>query len=177
MPKKRHQIGDMTHFEYTGIDLPRNVNPIFATTPSALIYAIIQLDGKGTDVLGLCYRAHPEAPLTTRIRVKDGKLTVYDLDCKTPDEAQKGFQEMREQFPNWMGHVLTPNKNRGRYVAYCKMLHCNPMDRKERNERMRDSDLPVASRRLDAGLPGDRGGGVRYSRKPLSGYSLISDPQ
>ena len=131
MPKKRHQIGDMTHFEYTGIDLPRNIKPIFALNRSSLIYAIIQLDGEGADVLGLCYRAHPEAPLTTKIRVKGGKLTVHDLDCKTPEEAQKGFQEMREQFSNWMGHVLTPNKNRGRYVAYCQMIHCKPLDTKE----------------------------------------------
>jgi hypothetical protein len=85
------------------------------------------------ELLGMCYREHPGSRLITRIRLRVehacGK-TVYNCEMETPEQAGELFRDMLRDTPfgEARGHVLTPSLNRGRYAAYCRMLHCAPLD-------------------------------------------------
>jgi hypothetical protein len=89
----------------------------------------VELEYGECEVLGMCYSEHADSPAITRFRVRtpDHK-TVYDGGDDSVEYAVEKFREMLAQFGG-KGHVLTPNLNRGRYAAFCRMLQCQPLER------------------------------------------------
>ena len=90
------------------------------------------------DILGLCYRQHPDSPLETRIRFRlpDGEKLIVECDkIATPGEAVGLFHSPSLVLGNlgFFGagridmSILSPNIRRSEYVAYCQMVHIMPL--------------------------------------------------
>jgi hypothetical protein len=136
MEAKKHFIGDMMHTVYSGDDIPSEAgeNAIFEVHEDSHLYAVLQIQYGRCDVMGMCYREHPESPLVARIRLREnGRKTAYHLEAPTVPRVVDCFNDMVEEFKKdkdfVAGHVLTPTKNRGRYAAFCRMLQCEPLDK------------------------------------------------
>jgi hypothetical protein len=137
-----HQIGDMAWTEYSPDAVPAEVlkePPVFPTHEDSQIYAVLQMQMEDSDGLGMCYREHVGSPLITRIRIRrdiDGDKAIFDVSASTIEQATTLFEwmlseaEQETELEGFIsGHVLTPNKNRGRYAAYCRMIRCQPLDK------------------------------------------------
>jgi hypothetical protein len=136
MAKIEHQIGEMTCTVHT--DLPPEVAEaageaaVFRIYEDSQVYAIVELEfAAGTHVLGMCYRERRNSPLITRVRTlaPGGPRTVYYLEEDSIAHAVEAFGEMVQLDGVAVGHVLTPDLNRGRYAAHCRMMHCEPLAR------------------------------------------------
>ncbi len=131
---ERHFVGDMLHKVYTGEEvdaIPSQVieNAIFNLHEDTRIHAVLEgIHPNGFELLGLCYQEHADSPFVTRIRVMlEGEKQACVIDCPTVEEAIVGFNSILSDCRT--GHVLSPDKNRGRYKAFCRMCCCRPLDR------------------------------------------------
>jgi hypothetical protein len=124
----RHQIGDMTYTEFTGLPPEAGEDAVFRVYADSQVYAIVEFEFEDSTTVGLCYREHRDSPLITRVRLLYGdRKTVYDLEVDSVEQAVLAFQRMLDLASVADGHVLTPNLNRGRYAAHCRMMHCEPL--------------------------------------------------
>ena len=126
----------MLHTAYEGDELDgMPTGGIFNLHEDSEIYAVVEYQPSPvSNVLGLCYREHRGSPLITKVRFKDEELrekSSLRVACETPEQAVEAFNGLLAQFGNGNGngHVLTPDHNRGRYAAFCRMMECEPLGR------------------------------------------------